>query len=168
MRVVPAIGGEPLDLTGDSTINLSPAWLSDDRIVFVGWREGNSGSYNLYTIAADGSDVSATILVGDPAADIVLSVGHFAPAVSPDGEWVAFQSDRGGTLELYIVRADGSEVRQVSAGAGGSVGLPTWSPDSSYLAYGATMNGEPGIWVARIEDGMTAYLATGSAPVWLP
>jgi len=168
IRVIPAAGGDSLIVAGDGTLNISPAWLSDDRIVFVGWREGNSGSYNLYTIAGDGSDLSASWLVNHPGPDIVLPVGHFVPPVSPDGEWVAFQSDRSGALELYVTRADGSEVRQVSVGADGTAGVPTWSPDSAFLAFPAAIGGKQGIWITRIEDGATAYLAPGSWPAWLP
>ena len=167
IRVIPAAGGEPLDLTGDPTINSSPTWLSDHRIMFVGWREGNAGSYNLYTIAADGSDLSAFLVVDDPATDIVFPVGHFAPAVSPDREWVAFQSDRNGALELYIARTDGSEVRQITMGSDGTAGIPTWSPDSAFLVYTSTMTGKQGIWISRIADAATAYLDAGGWPVWL-
>jgi Tol biopolymer transport system component len=32
---------------------------------------------------------------------------------SPDGKWIAFRSDRGGAWAIYVMRADGSDVRKV-------------------------------------------------------
>ena len=41
---------------------------------------------------------------------------NWAPQWSPDGSRLAFLSDRSGTVELYVMKADGTEVREVSAG----------------------------------------------------
>ena len=166
IATVPSSGGDPFHLTGDPTINLFPAWLPDGRIVFVASRQGARGSYELWLMDADGSNV--TNLSNHPATDIVLPVGHFAPAVSPDGQWVAFQSDRSGTLELHIARADASEVRQFTVAADATAGVPAWSPDAAFLAYSATIEGRRGIWLTRIADGATAYLVDGRRPRWLP
>jgi Tol biopolymer transport system component len=32
---------------------------------------------------------------------------------SPDGGWIAFRSDRGGTWGIWIMRSDGSDVRKL-------------------------------------------------------
>ncbi|CAK7222526.1 hypothetical protein SCUCBS95973_004871 [Sporothrix curviconia] len=78
--------------------------------------------------------------------------GHFRPAWSPDGQWIAFSSDRetdwtghsNGTgwehtqkLSLYIVRPNGSDFRQVATQRGFSLGTPQWSPDGQRLVYSA-------------------------------
>ncbi|HAC91607.1 MAG TPA: hypothetical protein DCF63_13405, partial [Planctomycetaceae bacterium] len=34
---------------------------------------------------------------------------HYHPAVSPDGNWVLFGSDRSGTMQLYVASKDGKE-----------------------------------------------------------
>ncbi|MFN8372770.1 MAG: hypothetical protein U0694_07820 [Anaerolineae bacterium] len=36
------------------------------------------------------------------------------PAWSPDGTQIAFASDRDGDYDIYIMNADGSDVRQVT------------------------------------------------------
>ncbi|HXV77502.1 MAG TPA: PDZ domain-containing protein [Candidatus Polarisedimenticolaceae bacterium] len=58
------------------------------------------------------------------------------PAWSPDGEWVAYHSDRSGEYELTIAAADGSgdERRLTTLGPGYRYDLH-WSPDSKKLVF---------------------------------
>lgn len=56
------------------------------------------------------------------------------PTYSPDGRWIAFLSDRSGAENLWVVRPDGSEPRQVSFGDDETVLVsPAWSPDGKAL-----------------------------------
>ena len=51
---------------------------------------------------------------------------------SPDGEWVAFHSDRDGNIELYIMRVDGSEVKRITVNPATDA-TASWSPDGKWL-----------------------------------
>jgi TolB protein len=94
-----------------------PAWApKGDRIAFVSTRDGDS---EIYAIKPDGSDL--TRLTHSPGLDAHLSW-------SPDGEWIAFSSDRGifkdeaglyvgnaqSRGDIYVMRADGSDLRQLT------------------------------------------------------
>jgi hypothetical protein len=50
-------------------------------------------------------------LTNDPA------TGDTAPAWSPDGDWIVFSRDAGGDAELWMVRADGTDLVQLTANA---------------------------------------------------
>jgi Tol biopolymer transport system component len=106
-----------------------PDWSPDgSRIVYAAPRAGSSGRYDLWTIDAAGRE----------APQRVTSEGtsEFAPAWSPDGEWIAYQRDMGARWELWIVRPDGSGSQRVS-------------PD-----------GEDGVWAAWSPDGLLAWSGT--------
>jgi len=49
-----------------------------------------------------------------------------SPSFSPDGGQIVFNSDRGGTPELYEMNAEGANVRRISFGAGRYT-APVWS-----------------------------------------
>lgn len=52
---------------------------------------------------------------------------NLAPHFSPDGLWLTFTSYRDGDNEIYIMRSDGSDVRQVTHNLG-SDWQPRWGP----------------------------------------
>ena len=52
----------------------------------------------------------------------------YAPVWSPTGRQILFVSDRGGIPDLYLMDADGTNVRQVFKKLRGRE-FPTWSPD---------------------------------------
>ena len=56
----------------------------------------------------------------------------FAPRWSPDGRTLAFLSDRGGSVQLYLLPLHGSEARQVSQLRNG-VTEYSWKPDGTAL-----------------------------------
>ena len=60
------------------------------------------------------------------------------PRFSPDGQWIAFTSDRTGKSErggdnLWVMRRDGSQAKQVTNETFHLINGPAWSPDSNYL-----------------------------------
>ena len=55
------------------------------------------------------------------------------PRWSPDGEWVAFFSDRSGSLQLWRIHRDGSDLQQLTDHPKGA-SLAAWSPDGSQIA----------------------------------
>ena len=56
------------------------------------------------------------------------------PALSPDGQRVAFTSERDGNAEIYLVNVDGSNLTRVTNNCASDV-MPAWSPDGKRLAF---------------------------------
>ncbi len=82
---------------------LQPAWSPHGyRIAFWGLR-GDSGQRDLWTIAADGSEIDAggRSVTDDAPLD-------WNPVWSPDGRYLYFSSSRGGTMNLWRVAIDES------------------------------------------------------------
>jgi Tol biopolymer transport system component len=95
---------------------------------------------------------------------------NFHGALSPDGQLLAYDSDREGTRGVYIARADGSESRRVSGD--GYAAAPRWSPDGRRLAF---VKGEPdrarvwNVWLLELDsDRLMRISDHGGGQAWGP
>jgi imidazolonepropionase-like amidohydrolase/Tol biopolymer transport system component len=55
------------------------------------------------------------------------------PRFSPDGRWVAYITDAGGGHNVWLMRPDGSDARQLTRETQRLVNSPAWSPDGNYI-----------------------------------
>jgi Tol biopolymer transport system component/tRNA A-37 threonylcarbamoyl transferase component Bud32 len=108
-------------------------------------------------------------VVSEPKEILTSPKGAQRPALSPDGQWLAFNSTEQ-EEHLYVVAADGSGLRQVTSGTHRNRG-PRWSPDGKRLAYFTTRTGDWENWTIGV-DGTDARQVTNLAgqnvawPVW--
>ena len=78
------------------------------------------------------------------------------PRFSPDGERIAFVSDRDGSENLWIANADGSEPRKLSSDKGTiEFASPSWSPDGTHVVASRTKWGLRTfeLWAYHIDGG---------------
>ena len=85
------------------------------------------------------------------------------PAFSPQGDAVAFASDRSGTFELYVRALEGTATEVPLTSDGQHNVQPAWSPDGSLIAFHS--HGRGGVWVMPARGGVPRQLAVeGSKP----
>ena len=86
---------------------------------------------------------------------------------SPDGQHVAFDSDRSGTWSVWVAESDGSNLVQISQG--GPAGDPRWSPDSRKIVFSTRdADGLEGVYTADISDRVVHKLKTSVRELLLP
>ena len=66
------------------------------------------------------------------------------PDWSPSGQELAFASDRTGQYEIWVVRSDGTGLRQVTSGLGAKT-WPAWSPDGRSIMFTQVKDGQHGL-----------------------
>jgi len=84
------------------------------------------------------------------------------PRWSPDGQRIAFKSTRGGSYNLYLMDADGSNVRRLT-NHGGNDHDPAWLPDGQSFVFASDRDrgvGRYDLYRYWIADGAVERLTT--------
>jgi unsaturated rhamnogalacturonyl hydrolase len=135
------------------TDEVHPSLTPDGRrLVFASNRV--DGNWDVYTTTID---YATTTIVGrawsrltdQPAAD------RF-PTYSTDGTIITFRSERDGNSEIYLMKADGSDLHRLTDNPAFD-GYPTLTPDGSGVVFVSTRSGERSVYVANLAgEGTTA------------
>jgi len=129
------------------------------------------------------SHIYQTALPVGPSVDLsgtmLESVEDSSPSVSPDGNWIAFTrkylSPEMWTLgrQLWIMRADGSNPRQLTDDPAFTISSPVWRTDSEALVYvrvnEADYTQASELWWLDMETGAVQQILMGGfEPGWIP
>jgi Tol biopolymer transport system component/predicted Ser/Thr protein kinase len=192
--LVPATGGDPIRVTDDRSLNMSPAWLrGSNALLFISNRQGERDVYRVdldqegrprgdsrrlttglaaHTVAlsADGERLvyavfrqraniwSAPLPERGPASLAearALTTGNQAIerlAVSPDGRRLAFDSDRSGNQDVYVIPATGGDPVQVTTDLSDDF-MSSWSPSGQELAIYSNREGSRQLYVMPADGG---------------
>lgn len=147
LAISPVHSMEAVEGSSTSSLGTSPAWSPDGRL-----------------IAYQGSDYDIWIMLKDGTGNRRLTDDIYRdeqPVFSPDGELLAYVSERGGRQELWIMESDGTGKKQLTLGDGWKHS-PTWGPDGTRLAYivSPEKNGEGDIWMMDLITGEAKQLTT--------
>jgi len=92
------------------------------------------------------------------------------PTWSADGSMIAFASSRSGARQLFVMNADGSNIRQVT-NLENMGGRSSWSPDGTKLTFYAGPEANRNIYVINVDGTNLMQLTNGGdnlGPSWSP
>ena len=102
------------------------------------------------------------------------AVDDYDPTWSPDGQKIAFCSDRDGLIQVYVMNVDGSDVHRLTNSTGTHELRPAWSPDGKWIVLEAKPADDYGktLQIVNYESGEIKELVgpeyTADFPSWSP
>jgi TolB protein len=165
--VVAAAGGTPRRITGKGPAYFH-GWSPNGKTISFTGQHGND--FDAFTVPVAGG------------AETLLASKSDVAEYSPDGQWIYFQSDRSGHMQIWRMHADGSAQEQLLM-SDTSDWFPHISPDGKLIAFVAYKPGTQGhpanqdvaICVLSLADRKVRTLATllggrgtMNVPSWSP
>ncbi len=154
-------GHNPVLITGNRSINLSPRWSPDGKkIAYTSFRDQNPDLFVVHLETGRRQKISSS-----PGLNI-------APGWSPDGQWIAFSMSSGMGTNLFISRPDGTGLRPLTVGPNINVS-PSFSPNGRQIVFNSDRGGTPQIYIMDVEGTNIRRLTFGVgdysvSPRWSP
>ena len=121
------------------------------------------GSWMSVDVSPDGQrlvvdllgDLYTLPIGGGAATRLTSGMAHDAqPRWSPDGQRIAFISDRSGGNNVWVIAADGRDTVQLSKTSDDLYVSPEWTPDGKYVAVTRSApGGAPRIFLYHVDGG---------------
>ena len=150
------------EIVGEFTnMSFAPRYSPDGQSVIMSLLTPDGRNSNIF--AMDLRSRQLRQLTNTPA----INTG---PCYSPNGSQITFESDRGGTQQIYVMNADGSAQNRISFG-NGRYSTPVWSPDGKNIAFTKQANGRFAIGVMAPDGSGERILTEGfhnEGPTWAP
>jgi len=159
---VPLAGGSPEKLLFAQDVESVAVARTGNRLTFAQVRHPDS----VWQVEL----ASATKPAGPPTKLISSSRGDSGSHISPNGKYIAFQSWRSGSPEVWMCDRDSSNPIQLTFFGGPPVGAPAWSPDGRRIVFDVRTSGNPELYIVNVEGGPPKLFPTGTAnasnPFW--
>ena len=124
---------------------------------------GGACNVDVYVARPDGSEIRR--LTTHPAVDAGML------AWAPNGEAIAFGSDRRGNGDVFKMASDGGHQSALTSNAAGDGGA-SWSPDGERIAFWSDRDGDNDIYVMSRDGGHVEALTSSPMddilPAWSP
>ena len=138
-------GANPRRITVNRSLNINPVWSSDGKaIAYTSYRRANFPDIYIQRIY-EGTPPQSPANGTD-------RIHNFLPAWSPDGTKIAFMTNRDGNHEIYVMDANGGNLRRITRHPGID-STPTWSPAGNQIGFTSDRSGSPQIYIVD-ADGL--------------
>jgi TolB protein len=144
-----------------ANMSFAPRFSPDGQHVIMSLLDEDGRNSNIHVLDLRSRQVQR--LTNTPAINT-------APSYSPDGSQITFESDRGGSQQIYVMGADGSGQNRISFGKG-RYSTPVWSPDGQNIAFTKQAGGKFAIGVMKPDGSGERILTEGfhnEGPTWAP
>jgi Tol biopolymer transport system component len=166
--MIDAEGGEPIPITTEDSLNVSPQWLPDSRhLLFVSDVDGARGIY-VVEVGPDGP-------VGSPRSVLASSDAH-SISVSADGRKLAYSRfiEKQNVWSAPIPSSGVASIADARPVTTGSQVVERYdvSPDGGWIAFDSKRRGQFDIYKMPLDGGPSQLVASVDSdayePVWSP
>jgi TolB protein len=148
--------------------NFSPMWSPDGRR--IAFSSNFTGDTEIYVV-----DVACLRQPGSCIFEAENLTQHFyndyRPVWSPDGEKIAFTSDRELRYDVYVMDADGTNLRRLTHDRADDY-APAWSPDGTRMVFTSDRTGNEDLFImdadGRNARNLTNHPASDYRAAWSP
>ena len=157
--------GEPEPLTTPSAFAAHLTISADGRrLAYSSVQE----TQNIFRLGLDPATGDAQ---GDPVPVTRGTRFWSNPDPSPDGQSVVFYSQVQPEGDLYVIKTDGTGLRQVTSDAA-TDRVPRWSPDGEWIVSFSDRSGELQVWKSRVDGSelqqVRGDVGEGGVSAWSP
>jgi Tol biopolymer transport system component len=163
-------GSNVIRVTGDEGVDSSPSWSGTaDELVFSSDRSGTRDLYRLDVASCQPAEDGAVSVctITSLTAD---AFNNFDPHFSPDGQQVAFVSDREGGQSLYLMSVRNNRITRLTEGTVDS--NPKWSGEGGRLVFTSERDGNREIYIMDVArkqiERVTNNPAVDAQGAWRP
>jgi Tol biopolymer transport system component len=149
-----------------ATSSLAPTSALADGVIVIPYDPDGNGPLRttLHVIPAAGGEPRRFLSDNDASVE-----DQGSPAWSPDGSMLAFGgSTESGAHDLFVVDADGANLRNITNSADWEEAPFSWSPDGSRIVFAVADPNGPWIGVARTDGSGVERIADGFYHPWGP
>jgi len=155
-------GGKPEKLLFAQDVESVAVARTGNRLAYAQVRHVN----NIWRL-----ELSSEAIPAGPATKLISSSrGDGGSRISPDGRYIAFQSWRSGSPEVWMCDRDASNPVQLTFFGGPQIGAPSWSPDSRRIVFDLRSSGNTELYIVNVDGGppkrFPAGTANASNPFW--